>query len=243
MIVRYGMFPNALNEKEEDSYIRALRDNFTQTLCLVGIKKLELERLTANDISKGAIKNLEFHEFATEGIRTYAEMIIGHIIDGFSTLGIAKVEVQYTDDEAKSYKKMWQETTDDVIDKNAADEILSKTQEADILRMEEEDRKNALSNGSTHESTPGLNNSKNYDNSLAQLYMSIADMLPVEGRDYKLNPSPNENGGIHMDPEAYTQIGKIWLDYLADALPKYASLTPAERNKMLEAKAENEDKS
>ncbi len=235
MIVKYGMFTSYFDEHEKDSYIRALRDNFTRTLCLIGIKSLEIERITANGVTKGAIKSIEFHENATDGIKTYAELLIGHLCDGFSTIGIARISIQYTDEEAASYGRMWHETTDEAIDRKSAEDLMIRTQEADISRLEEEGRRNRLS-----EQRP----SNNSDSSISQLYMSVADMLPVEGRDYRLNPSPNGNGGIHMEPEAYTQIGKIWLEYLADALPKYAELNKDERNKMLEKTgATDEDKS
>ena len=74
---------------------------------------------------------------------------------------------------------------------------------------------------------------------LSTMYEGIAAMLPVEGRDYVLNPTPNGERGIHMEPEAYTEIGKIWLEYLAKALPQYARLTKEDREAFLEKKYED----
>lgn len=73
-----------------------------------------------------------------------------------------------------------------------------------------------------------------YSAMLSAMYEGIAAMLPVEGRDYTLNPSPNGMGGVHLEPEAYTKIGKIWLEYLAEALPQYSSMTKDEREMFLE---------
>lgn len=50
------------------------------------------------------------------------------------------------------------------------------------------------------------------------IYEVVADMLPLEGRDYRLNPVRRDGGAVGFEPVAMTKIGKIWLEYLSENL-------------------------
>ena len=53
------------------------------------------------------------------------------------------------------------------------------------------------------------------DAKIQMVYEAIANMLPVEGRDYVLNAHVKEDGKVGFKPVAYSEIGKIWCEYLA----------------------------
>ena len=74
---------------------------------------------------------------------------------------------------------------------------------------------------------------KEVASTVSKIYEDIAQLLPVEGRDYILNASDNGNGGVHMEPVAYTIVGKLWLEYLSKTLPEYSSADEETKEKII----------
>ena len=72
------------------------------------------------------------------------------------------------------------------------------------------------------------------ENRILTVYDLVAKLLPLEGRDYELNPYINARGGVSFDPAYHTEIGKIWIEYLSKTLPKLAKVPPLMRDQYIE---------
>lgn len=83
-------------------------------------------------------------------------------------------------------------------------------------------------------SSEGDAKAKAEENRILTVYDLVAKLLPLEGRDYELNPYINVRGGVSFDPAYHTEIGKIWIEYLSKTLPKLASVPPLMRDQYIE---------
>ena len=80
----------------------------------------------------------------------------------------------------------------------------------------------------------GTDVEKPLEGRILTVYDLVAKLLPIEGRDYELNPSINERGSVSFNPEYHTEIGRIWVGYLAKMLPRLAMVPPLMRDQFIE---------
>jgi len=238
MLTNYKLFRESSNDHVEDEYVARLRTLYTGVAAMLGIKSIGLERLSANDITRAVVKDVEFHDGATDGIKIYAQMMLPFIGEAFSTIGVAKMSMEFNDDDKKMYENLWTATTEKAIDKRAADDALEYARRVaaspdKLISVDAPTSSDKPEVEEEQDSEGPIVVNYNDDRKSFYIYEQIAELLPVEGRDYDLNPSENDKGGIHLEPVAYTKIGKIWLEYLREVLPEYSIANDAEKDAIL----------
>lgn len=228
MIVRYTLTDVVKDGDVMDKYLEQVRNNLSGLATLLGIKELEIGKIKVNSLEKNVPSKLEFQDEATSGINDYASTMLPYLCDGFSSIGVGKVSIEFDEGDKKWYGEMWKSTTDKKIDEAESKKILNDlylktTQDEASIDFEEAQRK--------EKAEDEFRNNIPVDTSF--LYMCIADLMPLEGRDFALNPSDNGKGGVRLEPVAYTRIGKIWLEYLSDTLPQLSRATNEEERNMI----------
>lgn len=228
-----------LKYDQGDEYTRTFRSAVLRMVGLLGIKYVESDIVDANALSRAVIKSIDFRDEAPDGIRDYASIIIPCLCDILASIGVSGAEVILDDEELSVCSKMWADTTDKAIDKAQTDntvEDIDKYRKAvsrnpisavELSRVDESSKKSS----DTDQPLKGLMAVK-----IDLLYDNVARLLPMEGRDYSLNPRAADTGGIHLDPVAYTKIGKIWLEYLKETLPLFSVADENGKEEILNAK-------
>jgi hypothetical protein len=199
-------------EKFRDNiFIDTLLRLYTDMLVYLGVKKISFEKHTDGGVEHILNSIFEVQQGIPVQVEKYAKKICAAFSIAFYSVGLNYVEIELSDREINDRQKEWN-SAPDMLD----DTIVDKEQTRVLYEQDRSER-------------------------VSVLYEIMADLLPLEGRDFVLNASDNDEGGVHMEPVAYTKVGKMWLEYLAEALPQYTKMSEEEREAFLEKR--HEDKS
>lgn len=235
--VTYAGKNNSTIDKE-DRYMSELRSSVIRIICLLGVKSLEMDIIDANNLSRAVIKSIVFFDEATEGIRNYTALVLPGMCDILASIGISGVSVVLREDELEKISELWKETTDGAIDKIQADKVIDdirKYRKAVDMAPASSVDFSGISSTDRHKEKKDASD-VSLDAKIDIMYANIAELLPIEGRDYALNPTKGKSGGVHLDPVAYTKIGRLWLEYLREVLPPFSVATESEKEEILNAK-------
>lgn len=220
-----------------DDYARTLCASYVRAMVMVGINDIIVDRTTVGDVDKYTCGAYSHFDGVPDDILKYSGVVVGHIADLLSTLGIHRIRVSLSEPELAKYRIMWGDTK--VI---SSVEITSRGDEADRVSTDSND--STVSNAGWKEAGTGSQITKEEAERIRRLadehadelmlYDRVAKLLPLEGRDYTLEFVHSDDGGIAVNPKAKNEIGAMWCRFLKNNLQKYALMTMDEMDAALD---------
>lgn len=161
----------------------------------------------ADGADRCRVSRMEYFDDAPQAVRDMASRCLGFIADTMHVASLASVRIEMSGSEHSESLKLWD-----------GESVTSDSHECTTFVVDDGKDVAAASVGSAAASSDSVRQHSPDDVKIMAVYEAVAEMLPVEGRDYRLNPAVKENGAVGFTPEAMTMVGKIWLDYLSDHL-------------------------
>ena len=235
MNTRFFLRPD--EEAENTAFEYTARKTVGTLLATFGIKKLVIEKLTVNSLVRFKAQEVVFFDEAPEKVRVFADAFLPSLVDLAAATGLASIEMSLVDSDKQFYDKLWS-------DESKGGEFVK------YITSPSENKEEFVKDASSNlERSTSSEPDKNKDDDVLDVYVTddegmgfmgayydaLANLLPVEGRDFVLNPRfDKERGTIVSNPKAYTKIGVIWLNYVKEVLPEYLSApTEADKQRIL----------
>lgn len=197
-----------------------VRNHFIQMLRYLGISKLEaVPGQDGND--SGAFKtSVVYMDGVPDGVKRLTDGCEDMFYPFLKKIGASSIELVPSGLEMDECRRLWSgESAPDRSGSVDAGFITVKDEARAIAPAEKRKNESEARTASVEKSEVAVPGDP--DLMMRTVYESMAEMLPVEGRDYILNATAKDDGVVRFDPKALTAIGKIWLDYLAANLGEY----------------------
>ena len=191
-------------------------------LRLVGVRGIGLVKTTVNDVDRYSVDSIEFFDgvpsMLSSTVKAYQDVLAGLM----ALAAVMRVSIELDGNETAESEKIWNGEDPRVYRSDEKVEVIDEETEARAVELAARKREESEAIRRNPPSASDVVVGRVADEAKIQLvYEAVAEMLPVEGRDYLLNPSVKESGAVGFTPVALTAIGKIWLDYLSSNLGRY----------------------
>ena len=226
MKVRYRL---ATGNSSTNEFSARMRGILGSVLRLFGVKSILLAKTTLNGIERYTCSSIAMLDGVPEDLSDAADAYRDTLAGIAAIGGVVSAEIELTDREMERYAAVWRGSGGDM-PYGSLPALDDQDLGIRLVNAAEEDAYKAARDGS-HADVPEFSASAaesmdRVDGSsgsgrVVLVYEAVANMLPVEGRDYRLNPVEKQGGVVGFKPVAYTKIGKIWLEYLRENLGKY----------------------
>lgn len=233
-----------------------LQSCVARLLAILGVKRICLAETEINGVKVYTAGDVEYFDGVEGTVVSLADALQKQLVDILAVIGVRCLEFELNDRERSDYTALWSGKAVSTI---RYDEAPPSQAPVDAERTDGEEGMQKLVDavGAMDAKDPESEDlvSKDPDmvsqdpeeerraaSVIGAVYDAVADMLPLEGRDYALNPTVKDSGVVGFKPLAYTEIGKLWLDYLSKNLGARLKKGSADVSDISEPASETEEK-